>query len=140
MAERATAGQPVAIAKGIVMPISWRKKNVSRALPEQKVLTRPAPDEPAEYGRSRIVGDFVILDWSTAYGTVGLAYSLTTGNRPPPREFGRAAADCSGTPAPGARHKRRQGGRSGRGSSAHRSKGGSGLGTRAGDGAALSHG
>lgn len=64
-------------SEGIVMPISRRKHDAARALSEQKVLTRPAPKKPAKYCRSRIVGDFVILDWFTAYGTVGLAHSLT---------------------------------------------------------------
>ncbi|HET9894594.1 MAG TPA: hypothetical protein VFQ44_06630 [Streptosporangiaceae bacterium] len=61
------------------MPSSRRKENAAR-FSEQKVLNRPAPEESAEYSRSRIVGDFIILDWSTAYGTIGMAYSLTTGN------------------------------------------------------------
>jgi hypothetical protein len=41
-----------------------------------KVLIQPAPDEPAQFCGSRVVGDFVILDWDTAYGTVGWAHYL----------------------------------------------------------------
>lgn len=47
---------------------------------EQRVLTRPAPGEPGKFGGARAVGDYVILSWVTANGTVGWAHSLRSGN------------------------------------------------------------
>jgi hypothetical protein len=41
-----------------------------------KVLTQSAPPRPARFCGARAVGDFVILDWDTAYGTVGWAHYL----------------------------------------------------------------
>jgi hypothetical protein len=52
----------------------------ARVLPKQKVLIRPAPTQPARFCRPRTIGDYVVLDWFTAYGTVGLAHSLTAAN------------------------------------------------------------
>jgi hypothetical protein len=40
------------------------------------VLARPVPPEPARFSGAQMVGDFVILGWDTAYGTVGWGYSL----------------------------------------------------------------
>jgi hypothetical protein len=62
------------------MPIIPRRQNDAGVPSEQNVLTRPAPEEPGRFGQARRVGHFVILDWATAYGTVGLAHSLRSAN------------------------------------------------------------
>jgi hypothetical protein len=61
------------------MPNIRRRHDHIRAPSEQKALTCPAPEEPARFGGARTVGDYVILDWATAYGTVGWAHSLRSG-------------------------------------------------------------
>ncbi len=66
---------------GGIMPNIWRRHaGDASALPEQKVLTRPALEEPGRFGGAQTVGDYVILNWVTAYGVVGWAHSLRSGN------------------------------------------------------------
>jgi hypothetical protein len=48
--------------------------------PDQKLLTRPAPEQPGSFGHALIIRDFVILSWDTSYGTIGLAHSLRSVN------------------------------------------------------------
>lgn len=62
------------------MPNIRRRRGDKDTASEEKVLTRPAPLEPGRFGQARAVGDFVILDWATEYGTVGWAHSLKSGN------------------------------------------------------------
>jgi hypothetical protein len=57
-----------------------RRNDDTGALAEQKVLTRPAPAAPGRFSGARTVGGYVILDWVTAYGTIGWAHSLRSGN------------------------------------------------------------
>jgi hypothetical protein len=45
--------------------------------PVRGLLARPGTAKPARFGGSRIVGDFVILGWETAFGSVGWAHSMT---------------------------------------------------------------
>lgn len=54
------------------MPISRRRSDDTGAPSEQRVLARGAPKETGRFGGARMVGDFVMLDWITANGTVGL--------------------------------------------------------------------
>ncbi len=62
------------------MPIK-RRRNADTSPPlEQNVLARPSPGEAAGFSGARMAGHFAILDWDTAYGTVGLAHSLRSGN------------------------------------------------------------
>src|SRR5271165_2875814 len=66
---------------GGIMPNIWRRHaGDASALPEQKVLTRPALEEPGRFGGAQTVGDYVILNWVTAHGVVGWAHSLRSGN------------------------------------------------------------
>lgn len=58
------------------MPRTRRGDDRASTPPKQTVLTRPAPQEPGKFTRARMVGDYVILEWTTAYGDVGLAHSL----------------------------------------------------------------
>lgn len=58
------------------MPTSRHRNTGASDLPEEQVLNRPAPKEPGAFGRTRTIGDYVILEWDTDYGTIGLAYSL----------------------------------------------------------------
>lgn len=44
--------------------------------PPGGVLTQQAPSRRSRFSGARVVGDFVILDWDTAYGTVGWAHYL----------------------------------------------------------------
>jgi hypothetical protein len=46
------------------------------APPGRKLLARAASEKPGKFSGERKVGDYVILDWDTAHGTIGLAYSL----------------------------------------------------------------
>jgi hypothetical protein len=48
--------------------------------PEGKVLVGPAPGVPGKFTRTRIVGDYVVLEWDTGYGTIGWAHSLRWSN------------------------------------------------------------
>ena len=57
------------------MPVSKRRRGTGLA-PGQKVLTCPAPEQVGRFGGGRRIGDFVMLDWDTAYGTIGLAHPL----------------------------------------------------------------
>lgn len=59
------------------MQVFRRKDEEQDISSHDKVLTRSAPAMPAEFHGARTVGDFVILDWYTAYGTIGWAHSLT---------------------------------------------------------------
>lgn len=61
------------------MPNLWRRRDRASASSGQRVLTRPAPEEPARFSGSRVISNYVILDWDTAYGTVGWAHSLRGG-------------------------------------------------------------
>jgi hypothetical protein len=58
------------------MPVSRRRRRGTGPAAEQKVLIRPAPEHVGRFVRARLIGDFVMLDWHTAYGTIGLAHSL----------------------------------------------------------------
>src|ERR1035441_5262144 len=71
------------------MPNIRRRNDDVSAPPEQKVLTQPAPAAPGRFRGARTVGGYVILDWVTAYGTVGWAHSLRSGN-PAARRLGQA--------------------------------------------------
>jgi hypothetical protein len=62
------------------MPASKRRRGGAGPESGQKVLTRPAPEQVGRFVRSRMIGDFVMLDWDTAYGTIGLAHSLIAAN------------------------------------------------------------
>jgi hypothetical protein len=63
------------------MPGRWRRREDVGVVPANPgVLARPAPEQAARFSRARTVGDFVILDWETAYGTVGWAHSLRASN------------------------------------------------------------
>lgn len=62
------------------MPISRRKDAEASVLPDQPVLNRRAPEQPSRFSGARVVDEFVILDWNTAYGTVGWAHSLRSAN------------------------------------------------------------
>jgi hypothetical protein len=57
-----------------------RRKPGANTPPEQRLLTQAAPDEPGTFDGTRTVGDFVIMNWSTAYGTIGWAHSLRAAN------------------------------------------------------------
>jgi hypothetical protein len=41
-----------------------------------KVLIQLPPGRPATFSRARTIGDFVIFDWDTNYGTIGWAHYL----------------------------------------------------------------
>src|SRR5215831_1484537 len=71
------------------MPIIWRRRAETGAPARQKLLTQAAPKQPGRFFQARIIGDFVILDWDTAYGTVGWAHSLRSSN-PGARQLGTA--------------------------------------------------
>jgi hypothetical protein len=58
------------------MPNIRRRHDDKNRPPEGRVLTRPAPEEPGKFTGARIVDDYVILEWATAYGTIGWAHSL----------------------------------------------------------------
>ncbi len=58
------------------MPKIRRMHGDASEPPELKVLTRPTPKEPGTFGRARTIGDFVILRWETAFGTIGWAHPL----------------------------------------------------------------
>lgn len=56
------------------MRISRRGSDESGSPSPRHLLTRPAPPEPATFDRARIVGSYLIQDWTTAYGTIGWAH------------------------------------------------------------------
>jgi hypothetical protein len=62
------------------MPIIRRRSAATTPPPERKLLTRPGPNEPGRLVRAQSIGDFVILDWATGYGTIGWAHTLRSGN------------------------------------------------------------
>lgn len=64
------------------MPNIRRKSGDAREPSAQKVLTRPAPKEPGTFGGARTIGDFVILEWDTAFGTIGWAHPLKASSPP----------------------------------------------------------
>jgi hypothetical protein len=41
------------------------------------LLRTPGPHRPADFSGGSRIGDFVVLSWETALGTIGLAYSVT---------------------------------------------------------------
>jgi hypothetical protein len=49
---------------------------------EENLLTRPAPPEPATFDGAKVVGDFLVQDWTTAYGTIGWAHPLKATSPP----------------------------------------------------------
>jgi hypothetical protein len=59
-----------------IMPNIRRRRGNASEHSEQKVLTRPAPTELGTFGCARTIGDFVILEWDTAFGTIGWAHPL----------------------------------------------------------------
>jgi hypothetical protein len=50
---------------------------------DSPLLTRADPPEAGRFRDSEILGDYALLRWDTAYGTVGLGYSLVSGNGDP---------------------------------------------------------
>lgn len=62
------------------MPKIRRGHDEAGRQPEGKVLTSPAPEEPGKFTGTRTVGDYVVLEWDTAFGTVGWAHSLKWAN------------------------------------------------------------
>jgi hypothetical protein len=58
------------------MPDIRRRSAGSEPAAGPRVLLRPSPEEPAKYSRARAIGDFIVMDWYTAHGTVGWAHSL----------------------------------------------------------------
>jgi hypothetical protein len=62
------------------MPKIRREHDEASGQPEGKLLTSPAPEAPAKFTGTRTVGDYVILAWDTAFGTVGWAHSLRSSN------------------------------------------------------------
>ena len=65
---------------GGIMPKIRRGRDDAERQPEGRLLTRKAPERPGEFTRSRTVAEYVILEWDTAYGTVGWAHSLKWSN------------------------------------------------------------
>lgn len=59
-----------------------RGKGESGGTSEQNLLTRPAPSEPATFDGAKVVGDYLVQDWTTAYGTIGWAHPLKATSPP----------------------------------------------------------
>jgi len=62
------------------MPKIRRGHDEASRQPAGKVLTSPAPEDPGKFTGTRTVGDYVVLEWDTAFGTVGWAHSLKSAN------------------------------------------------------------
>jgi hypothetical protein len=45
-------------------------------------MARPAPPEPATFNRANVVDDYLVQDWTTAYGTIGWAHPLKATSPP----------------------------------------------------------
>lgn len=64
------------------MPRAKRPTHTDTAPDPSPLLTRPLPPgaEPAEFGTARLLEDFVVHDWHTPLGTVGIGYHLIDAN------------------------------------------------------------
>jgi hypothetical protein len=61
---------------GGIMPKIRRGRDDASSQPEGKVLVNPPPKMPGMFTGTRTIGDYVVLEWDTAYGTIGWAHSL----------------------------------------------------------------
>src|SRR5450756_2041684 len=67
---------------GAAMRIARRGNNEPDSSSEPHLLTRPAPPEPAVFDGAKIVEDYLVQDWTTAYGTIGWAHPLKATSPP----------------------------------------------------------
>jgi hypothetical protein len=70
---------------GGIMPKIRRGHDDASSQPEGKVLVSPPPEVPGKFTGSRTVGDYIVLEWDTAYGTIGWAHSLKWFNSAAPQ-------------------------------------------------------
>jgi hypothetical protein len=56
------------------MPRSKRTRSTTPTVQDPR-LKQPGPHRPAEFSGTRQLGQFAVINWETALGTVGLAYS-----------------------------------------------------------------
>lgn len=66
----------------VAMRFARRGDDESDSSSEPHLLTRPAPPEPATFDGAKIVEDYLVQDWTTAYGTVGWAHPLKATSPP----------------------------------------------------------
>lgn len=67
---------------GVVMRGARRGTGKSGDPSEQNLFTRPTPPEPATFDQAKIVGDYLVQEWTTAYGPIGWAHPLKATSPP----------------------------------------------------------